>query len=158
MPESLTLLPPHSIRKSCRMTATRRPRRSPWRMRSSPNQDSLARSSGSPMESLLTNKMFSANPESIRTYRCGFWRRYCVVRSSIFSGRYPRQLVPRCCPITRDDADVRDLARAAKYVSSTVSGQGDHWQDAGYWLIPLIALLSALWFRPGWMVSTSALS
>jgi Ca-activated chloride channel family protein len=61
-------------------------------------------------------------------------------------------------PITPDDADVRDLARAAKYVSATVSGQGDHWQDTGYWLIPLIALLSALWFRPGWMVSTSATS
>jgi Ca-activated chloride channel family protein len=60
--------------------------------------------------------------------------------------------------ITPDDADVRDLARAAKFVSTTVSGQGDHWQDAGYWLIPLIALLSALWFRPGWMVSTSAMS
>ena len=61
-------------------------------------------------------------------------------------------------PITPDDADVRDLARAAKFVSSTVSGQGDHWQDAGYWLIPLIALLATLWFRPGWMVSTSAMS
>jgi Ca-activated chloride channel family protein len=61
-------------------------------------------------------------------------------------------------PITPDDADVRDLARAAKFVSASISGQGDHWQDTGYWLIPLIAILSALWFRPGWMVSSSALS
>jgi Ca-activated chloride channel family protein len=61
-------------------------------------------------------------------------------------------------PITPDDADVRDLARGAKFVTTAVSGQGDRWQDVGYWLIPLIALLSALWFRPGWMVNTSAVS
>jgi Ca-activated chloride channel family protein len=64
----------------------------------------------------------------------------------------------RVLPITPDDADIRELAREAKFVNSTVSGQGDHWQDAGYWLLPLIALLSMLWFRPGWMVSASTMS
>jgi Ca-activated chloride channel homolog len=61
-------------------------------------------------------------------------------------------------PITSDDADIRDLARAAKFVSATISGQGDHWQESGYWLISIIVVLSTLWFRPGWMVSTSAMS
>jgi Ca-activated chloride channel homolog len=73
-------------------------------------------------------------------------------------GKMAATVDARVLLITPDDADVRDLARAAKFVSSTVSGQGDRWQDAGYWLIPLIALLSTLWFRPGWMVSTSAMS
>ena len=64
----------------------------------------------------------------------------------------------RVLPITSDDADVRELARAAKFVSAIGKQQGDSWQDAGYWLIPLIAVLSTLWFRRGWMVSTSAMS
>jgi Ca-activated chloride channel homolog len=64
----------------------------------------------------------------------------------------------RVLRITSDDADIHDLARAAKFVSGVGKGQGDSWQDAGYWLIPLIALLSTLWFRRGWMVSTSAMS
>jgi Ca-activated chloride channel homolog len=73
-------------------------------------------------------------------------------------GKVAGTIGARVLPITPDDGDIRDLARAAKFVSAAVSGQGDHWQDAGYWLIPLIALLSTLWFRPGWMVSTSAMS
>jgi Ca-activated chloride channel family protein len=60
--------------------------------------------------------------------------------------------------ITSDDADVRDLAHAAKFAAATLGGQGDHWQDAGYWFVPLIALLSTFWFRRGWMVATSAMS
>jgi Ca-activated chloride channel homolog len=73
-------------------------------------------------------------------------------------GKVARVIGASVLPITPDDADVRDLARAAKFVSASISGQGDHWQDAGYWFIPLIAILSTLWFRPGWMVSSSALS
>jgi Ca-activated chloride channel family protein len=73
-------------------------------------------------------------------------------------GKMAATVGARVLPATPDDTDVRDLARAAKFVSSTVSGEGDHWQDTGYWLIPLIALLSAFWFRPGWMVRTSAMS
>jgi Ca-activated chloride channel family protein len=60
--------------------------------------------------------------------------------------------------VTPDDADIRELAQQAKFVSATVSGQGDQWQDAGYWLVPMIVLLSAFWFRRGWMVTTSAMS
>jgi Ca-activated chloride channel homolog len=60
--------------------------------------------------------------------------------------------------VTPDDADIRKLARQAKFVSAIVSGEGDQWQDAGYWLVPMIVLLSAFWFRRGWMVTTSAMS
>lgn len=64
----------------------------------------------------------------------------------------------RVMPMTPDDADVRDLARSVKFAKATLGGQGDHWQDFGYWLVPVIALGSTLWFRRGWMVTTSALS
>jgi Ca-activated chloride channel homolog len=60
--------------------------------------------------------------------------------------------------ITPDDADVHNLARAVKFASATLGGQGDHWQDAGYWIVPLAALLSTLWFRRGWLVASSAMS
>jgi hypothetical protein len=73
-------------------------------------------------------------------------------------GKMARAVGADVLPIASDDADIRDLARPAKFVSSTIGGQRDHWQDAGHWLIHLIALLSTLWFRPGWMVSTSAMS
>jgi Ca-activated chloride channel family protein len=58
--------------------------------------------------------------------------------------------------LTPDDADVRELARAAKF--STVAGreQGDRWRESGYWLVPLLVLLALPFFRRGWMVSTAA--
>jgi Ca-activated chloride channel family protein len=62
----------------------------------------------------------------------------------------------RVLAISPDDADVRDLAQAAMFAGATLGGQGDHWQDAGYWLVPLVALLSTLWFRPGWMVASAS--
>jgi len=69
-----------------------------------------------------------------------------------------RAIGARVLAITSDDADVRDLAHAAKFAAATLGGQGDHWQDAGYWLVPLITLLSTFWFRRGWIVATSAMS
>jgi Ca-activated chloride channel homolog len=55
--------------------------------------------------------------------------------------------------VTPDDADVRHLARNNRF--STVAGEGEggqRWRDAGWWLVPVIALLMLWWFRPGWMV------
>lgn len=54
--------------------------------------------------------------------------------------------------------DASDIDRLAGIVETeiTMAAQGeggDRWQDAGFWLVPLIVLLSALWFRPGWAVS-----
>jgi Ca-activated chloride channel family protein len=69
-----------------------------------------------------------------------------------------RTIDARVLQITADDADIHDLARAAKFVSTAGKGQGDRWQDAGYWVLPLITVLSTLWFRRGWMVSTSAMA
>jgi Ca-activated chloride channel family protein len=55
--------------------------------------------------------------------------------------------------LTADDADVRRLSRNSRF--STVAGEGEggqRWRDAGWWLVPIAALLALLWFRPGWMV------
>jgi Ca-activated chloride channel family protein len=54
--------------------------------------------------------------------------------------------------LTPDDADVRRLSGLVEtsIVAATSEG-GERWQDAGYWLVPLAALLTLLWFRPGWV-------
>jgi Ca-activated chloride channel family protein len=55
--------------------------------------------------------------------------------------------------LTADDADVRRLASNSRF--STVAGEGEdgrRWRDAGWSLVPMLALLALLWFRPGWMV------
>ena len=49
---------------------------------------------------------------------------------------------------TPDDADVEAIVANASHVpSGGVAGQSDHWQEAGYWLTPLLAILVALSFR-----------
>jgi Ca-activated chloride channel family protein len=56
--------------------------------------------------------------------------------------------------LTPDPADVERLARRAqsrlKAVSAT--GEGARWQDAGYPLLPFIALIALMWSRRGWLV------
>ena len=37
--------------------------------------------------------------------------------------------------------------------TADVAGEGQHWQEAGYWLTPLFALLALLWFRRGWVLT-----
>ena len=53
-----------------------------------------------------------------------------------------------------DSADVDTLARrsANRPIRVTASQGGERWQDAGYWLVPVIALISLLWARRGWSV------
>lgn len=53
--------------------------------------------------------------------------------------------------LSPDDADVKQLARDAKY-AGTAEGAGDHWQESGYWLTPVLGLLMLAFFRRGWMV------
>ncbi len=60
--------------------------------------------------------------------------------------------------LAADDTDVRTLAHEAKFSAVTVGGEGDRWEDGGYWLLPVIALLALSFFRRGWMVSTAARS
>ena len=60
-------------------------------------------------------------------------------------------------PITRisvDEEDVERIAQRAQSSFKTVAGlsSGDRWRDAGYALLPFIALLSLMWSRKGWLV------
>ena len=55
---------------------------------------------------------------------------------------------------TPDQQDVEQLTAQvetalAAMVDPTV---GERWQDAGYWLLPLLVLLALSWFRAGWVV------
>jgi len=57
--------------------------------------------------------------------------------------------------LTADDSDINELARMAKF-SSVASGEsGGPWEEGGYWLMPLLAILLLPFARRGWMVSTS---
>lgn len=60
-------------------------------------------------------------------------------------------------PVVRlsvDQTDVERVARRAQSSFKAVAGiaGGDHWRDAGYALLPLIALLALMWARRGWLV------
>ena len=56
--------------------------------------------------------------------------------------------------ISVDQADVQRMAQSAQSDFKTVAGvgSGDRWRDAGYALLPLIALLALMWSRRGWLV------
>lgn len=58
-------------------------------------------------------------------------------------------------PLAADDSDVSTLARAAKFATAVAAGAGDRWQESGYWLTPLVALLMLPFFRRGWMARTA---
>ena len=53
-----------------------------------------------------------------------------------------------------DEADVQRVAQRAQSDFKAVAGEasGDRWRDAGYLLLPLIALLALAWSRRGWVV------
>ncbi len=60
-------------------------------------------------------------------------------------------------PVTHVSVDEKDVERIAQRAQSSfksVAGisSGDRWRDAGYALLPLIALLSLMWSRKGWLV------
>lgn len=56
--------------------------------------------------------------------------------------------------VTPDSADAaavaRRLARADRLAD--IAGQGERWQDFGYWLTPVVTLLILAGFRRGWVV------
>lgn len=56
--------------------------------------------------------------------------------------------------LTIDSADVARLAgRARSRLRAVADDQaGEHWRDAGYYLLPLVALLALAWSRRGWLV------
>lgn len=56
---------------------------------------------------------------------------------------------------TIDNADVRAIARRlADAPGVAAASEAERWEEAGYWLVPLIALIGLLWFRRGWVVTS----
>jgi len=55
---------------------------------------------------------------------------------------------------TVGDADIEALSRRLSTAAAppAAPGEGERWQDAGYWLTPLLALLVMGWFRRGWVL------
>ena len=49
--------------------------------------------------------------------------------------------------LTADDSDVSTLASSARYVTAGVDETSNRWEESGYWLTPLIALLLLPFFR-----------
>ncbi|MGO4735773.1 VWA domain-containing protein [Bosea sp. 2KB_26] len=70
-------------------------------------------------------------------------------------GEAARALGGAVIATTPDQADIAAIARRLDRVGRTadIAGEGQHWQEAGYWLTPLIALLALLWFRRGWVLT-----
>ncbi len=55
---------------------------------------------------------------------------------------------------TLDDADVHTLERRLERgAAPVIPGEGQRWQEAGYWLTPFIAALVLSWFRRGWVLA-----
>ncbi|WP_291955371.1 VWA domain-containing protein [Chelatococcus sp.] len=57
--------------------------------------------------------------------------------------------------LTLDNSDVEALARSLQTRGDAYppAGEGQGWQEAGFWLTPIIALLALGWFRRGWVLS-----
>jgi Ca-activated chloride channel family protein len=57
--------------------------------------------------------------------------------------------------LTIDQADVERIARTAQtdFRATPMDEAGEHWKDAGYLVVPLIALVALAWSRKGWVVS-----
>ena len=57
--------------------------------------------------------------------------------------------------LTIDQSDVERIARTAQteFRAAPMDEGGDKWKDAGYYLLPLIALVALAWSRKGWVVT-----
>jgi Ca-activated chloride channel family protein len=57
--------------------------------------------------------------------------------------------------LTIDTADVEKIARTAQtdFKKAPMDEDGEHWKDAGYLMVPVIAFLALAWSRKGWVVS-----
>ncbi len=58
-------------------------------------------------------------------------------------------------PLSIDEADVDWIADRAQsdFQEATTAEGGERWRDAGYFLLPVIALIGLAWSRKGWVVS-----
>jgi Ca-activated chloride channel homolog len=57
-------------------------------------------------------------------------------------------------PTTIDSTDIAAIARRLDRVGTTgnVAGEGQYWEEEGYWLTPILALIALGWFRRGWVL------
>jgi Ca-activated chloride channel homolog len=64
------------------------------------------------------------------------------------------KLNARLIAVTVNGDDIAALTRHLSSTAGTVAtpGQDQHWQDMGWYLTPLLALLMLFWFRRGWEV------
>lgn len=76
-------------------------------------------------------------------------------RASAALGSVAAALEATLVPVSVDDADVRLIARRLD-VARPAAGDpaSERWQEAGYWLSPLLAVLVAAWFRRGWVLAS----
>ena len=58
-------------------------------------------------------------------------------------------------PLTLDNSDIEGLSRTLAKAGTPPPAPGATplWQEAGYWLTPLIALVTLFWFRRGWVLA-----
>lgn len=56
--------------------------------------------------------------------------------------------------VTANDNDVKQLASNIQvhFSAALAENESSRWKDAGYFLVPLIALLGLFWFRQGWII------
>jgi Ca-activated chloride channel homolog len=68
---------------------------------------------------------------------------------------FAKALGARIVDVTPDQADVRAVAARLQGSAWTaeVAGEGAQWRDEGYWLTPLVALITLGWFRRGWVLA-----
>jgi Ca-activated chloride channel family protein len=59
--------------------------------------------------------------------------------------------------VTPDDADVKRLAGNTRF-STAADGVSERWRDAGYWLVPVLAVVCLFWFRRGWVARAGGVS
>jgi Ca-activated chloride channel family protein len=66
-----------------------------------------------------------------------------------------KELSATLIPTSVDDTDVETITHrlAAGAAPTLGNGEGQRWEEAGYWLMPLIALIAMLWFRRGWVLA-----
>ena len=97
-----------------------------------------------PLEWLLSKEYAAKRRERLRMDRAALERVASAVGGSL-------------TVVTPDDRDVRRLASRVEraLVASGEPEGGERWRDAGYWLVPLLVLLSLAWFRRGWTVAYS---